>query len=222
MGNLQLQGQKVNDVGLEDAETKKGLKDPMEILHQNINIANDRKDITAKREDSKKPKVSKIRDEAEVEQIMKEMRQLHEGQEALEQRMNKREKAGWDLKFQNYWGYTVAAQSNMEKSQAMCEKLFTHIGEFRAEASRIFTNIIDRLHVPESQRVEGDLQPKTFDRRSEESVLIDEQDDRLYQSMEPEHHDLGQLDFSMAGQNIYFQNNIIFKITNPNELAYAH
>lgn len=66
MGNLQVP-EKVNNIELDESEAKKGLKDPMEILHQNINIANDKKDIMVRRDDSKKPRTQKVRDEAEVE-----------------------------------------------------------------------------------------------------------------------------------------------------------
>ena len=62
--------------------------------------------------------------------------------------MTEKENTGWDLKFQNFWGYTVAADRDLEKSQAMCEKFFTHIGLFRAEAASKFKEIIDELHKP--------------------------------------------------------------------------
>lgn len=59
------------------------------------------------------------------------MRDLQADEDALERRMQSREDQGWDLKFQNFWGYTVAADRDRKKSSAMCEKFFTHIGLFR-------------------------------------------------------------------------------------------
>ena len=51
----------------------------------------------------------------------------------------------------------------------------------------------------------------------EEAVLIDEDDDRLYQEDHGDDEDDVRLHFSMKDCRIYSDKNIIFKITNPNE-----
>jgi len=46
-----------------------------------------------------------------------------------------KEAQGWDLKFQNYWGYTITAEDDKEAYQEiMSEKLFKHVGDFRMHA----------------------------------------------------------------------------------------
>ena len=50
---------------------------------------------------------------------------------------NEKEKKGWDLKFQNYWGYIISADDNYEQTMSMCEKLFKHVGEFRKHSTEV-------------------------------------------------------------------------------------
>ena len=56
------------------------------------------------------------------------MEQHHRDQELLEKYQEEKESKGWDLKFQNYWGYIIAADKNRDQSMNMCEKLFGHVG----------------------------------------------------------------------------------------------
>jgi hypothetical protein len=61
----------------------------------------------------------------------------------LENYQTEKESKGWDLKFQNYWGYIIAADKQFDQSLNMCEKLFKHVGMFRAHATNHFKKIID-------------------------------------------------------------------------------
>lgn len=77
-----------------------------------------------------------------------EIEELFHLEEQLEKEKRDIESKGWDLKFQNYWGYIVSAGSNFEQSQSMCEKLFKHVGQFRAHAEEHFKKIVDKMHSP--------------------------------------------------------------------------
>lgn len=94
--------------------------------------------------------------------------------------MKEKEEKGWNLKFQNYWSYTVAADSHLDKSRNMCERLFIHIGDFRKKASDHFKEIVDSMHRPDIAIAAG-LKPIA---KSEDddalAVYLDEEDDRLY------------------------------------------
>jgi hypothetical protein len=71
----------------------------------------------------------------------------------LQEKKNKKEQKGWDLKFQNYWGYLISADKNLRDSMTLSERFFDHIGNFRKAARTLVTEIIDELHKPQSQRV---------------------------------------------------------------------
>ena len=70
----------------------------------------------------------------------------------LEDRKRLKEGKGWDLKFQNYWGYLVQADKNFRESMTLSEKFFDHIGKFRKEAFRLVKEIVDELHKPVNMR----------------------------------------------------------------------
>jgi hypothetical protein len=100
-----------------------------------------------------------------------------------------REMRAWDLKFQNYWGYSIAADSNYDESLAMCERLFKYVGQFREHVANHVKSIVDnmhRIHTDESE-VEHNKKvlyiPLTYAELSDEQqVLIDESDDILYRT----------------------------------------
>lgn len=66
----------------------------------------------------------------------------------LQTKKTKKEKKGWDLKFQNYWGYLVSADKNLKDSMTLSEKFFDHIGSFRKRAQQLVQQIVDELHKP--------------------------------------------------------------------------
>ena len=78
--------------------------------------------------------------------MMKNTQAVYEDQIALVKEQEEKDKTGWDLKFQNYWGYIVAADSNYEQSISMCEKLFHHIGAFREHVNQKFHDIVNQMH----------------------------------------------------------------------------
>ena len=52
------------------------------------------------------------------------------------------------LKFQNYWGYIIAADKNRDQSFNMCEKMFSHVGQFREHATEYVMKVVDSMHDP--------------------------------------------------------------------------
>ena len=59
---------------------------------------------------------------------------------------------GWDLKFQNYWGYLVSADKSLRDSMTLSERFFDHIGKFKKHAQNLVKQIVDELHLPYNQR----------------------------------------------------------------------
>lgn len=66
--------------------------------------------------------------------------------QAYDTAQKERETRAWDLKFQNYWGYSIAADSNYDESLAMCERLFKHVGQFREHVANHVKSIVDSMH----------------------------------------------------------------------------
>ena len=128
--------------------------------------------------------------------------------------MNSIERSGWDLKFQNYWGYTIAAEGNEKMAQALCMRLFAHIGLFRDEATKHFRQIVDSLHLPDSE-----LKPEKYNEDTiQDAGVFDEHDNRLYTGEErSQGSTLNKLNFNMVEQNVFLHNNIFYKVTNLNE-----
>jgi hypothetical protein len=62
--------------------------------------------------------------------------------------MAEKESEGWDIKFQNYWGYIVAAGDNEDQCKSMCQKLFNHVGQFREFVEQYVQKVVDKLHEP--------------------------------------------------------------------------
>ena len=54
--------------------------------------------------------------------------------ERLQEKKQEKEQSAWDLKFQNYWGYLVAADKNLKDSMTLSERFFDHIGNFSKSA----------------------------------------------------------------------------------------
>jgi hypothetical protein len=52
----------------------------------------------------------------------------------LHEEQTKKESKGWDLKFQNYWGYLISADKNLKDSMTLSERFFDHIGSFRKKS----------------------------------------------------------------------------------------
>lgn len=66
----------------------------------------------------------------------------------LQMKKSKKEEKGWDLKFQNYWGYLISADKNLKDSMTLSERFFDHVGKFRRTAQQLVKEIIDELHIP--------------------------------------------------------------------------
>lgn len=154
------------------------------------------------------------------------MQQLCEDQSKLEELQIEREQKGWDLKFQNYWGYINAADKNLEQSLRMCQKLFDHIGRFREHATQQFVKIVDSLHDPNIMRnpaavrvKDESLIPLLAESLTEDhKVFMDEDESSLYFSKEQKQSAYGPP--QVQSHTIYVCDNIIYKITNPNELVF--
>jgi hypothetical protein len=76
-----------------------------------------------------------------IDRYFKQSQRLHEEQTRKEQK-------GWDLKFQNYWGYLVSADKNLKDSMTLSERFFDHIGNFRMKSQQVVHSIINELHKP--------------------------------------------------------------------------
>ena len=100
----------------------------------------------------------------------------------------------------------------------MSEKLFKHVGEFRKHSSEHFKNIVDKLHIP------YDLQKKnhgliTGPLTENETIYMDAEDDILYSDyLGKDPFDFSKI-FQMKGISVYDHENIIYRVTNPNELV---
>lgn len=66
----------------------------------------------------------------------------------LQEKKTKKEQKGWDLKFQNYWGYLVAADKNLRDSMTLSERFFDHIGSYRRTCLQLVKEVVDELHKP--------------------------------------------------------------------------
>lgn len=67
----------------------------------------------------------------------------------LQQKKMRKEQKGWDLKFQNYWGYLVQADKNLQDSMTLAERFFDHVGKFRRTTEALVREIVDELHLPQ-------------------------------------------------------------------------
>ena len=193
-----------------------------QILKQNINI--NKREKKSEKDQQLKDKEKDENDEAE--QVHKHIQNLYQLEMDLEQQKRDIESKGWDLKFQNYWGYIVSARDNFEQSIKMCEKLFKHVGQFRVHSEQHFKNIVDNMHKahrePDSEietlqewdKLTKGLQPCPEELLTGDMlVLLDEIDQTLYKNAECQ----PQNPHSLQDANIYFHDNIIFKITHPAE-----
>ena len=129
---------KVNDVGLEEqispikapeksaAEKKQDHYDRIIKQDLNINLLQPERQIK-QHTDAKEKQL----DQKGVEDLRKKLESYIKYQSKLEDRMTEKESEGWDIKFQNYWGYIVAAGDNEDQCKSMCQKLFNHVGQFR-------------------------------------------------------------------------------------------
>lgn len=70
----------------------------------------------------------------------------------LIEKKKKKEQKGWDLKFQNYWGYMIEADKNLKESMVITERFFDHVGKFRKTAQQLVKEIVDELHKPIDMR----------------------------------------------------------------------
>lgn len=118
------------------------------------------------------------------------------GTNSLHEKKQKKEQKGWDMKFQNYWGYLVAADKNLKDSMTLSEKFFDHIGNFRKTCHSLVREVVDELHKPVNQR-----QHQPVSKVSDEHAVFIEDEDFL------------------AGSRtlFYFIKNICLKITYQGE-----
>ena len=86
------------------------------------------------------------------------------------------------MRFQNYWGYIIAADDNFEHSMAMCEKMSKLIGEYRDHTTKQAKAIIDQIHkVSGKDDGPAEFQKLTYEELSDvQKVLIDEESNVLY------------------------------------------
>ena len=162
---------KVNDIGMDDdnklnlpnagkkellvpkSEPKQELDNYQTILKQNISINKHQgKDGLgkggARGGTGRGAEPERTITEADMKAIKEKIEQYNKDQEELERLKEDKESKGWDLKFQNYWGYIIAADRNFEQSLNMCEKLFKHVGQFREHATAYVKKVVDNMHDP--------------------------------------------------------------------------
>jgi DNA-directed RNA polymerase subunit F len=128
-------------------------------------------------------KKDRVLSDNEVKTIMEKIETYNKDQELLEEYQIEKESLGWDLKFQNYWGYIIAADRNFEQTLSMCEKLFKHVGEFREHAAAQVKRIVDHMHDPNNNQTNVDkslipIAPESI--TEEHKVFMDEEDNSLY------------------------------------------
>lgn len=111
----------------------------------------------------------------------------------------------------------------MNQSLPMCEKLFKHVGEFRAHTTEVAMAIVDEMHSPGQSKYGGArrMEPMEKMRTINEKgyfVYMDEEDSSLYlaapqsQSGDP----------SKERRHWVFEHeNILYKFANPNEFIYT-
>jgi len=179
----------------------------------------------------------------EVKSIMEKIEQYNKDQELLEDYQIEKESLGWDLKFQNYWGYIIAADRNFEQTLSMCEKLFKHVGEFREHAAAQVKKIVDSMHDPIKNPATTDksLIPLAPEGISEEhKVFMDEDDSSLYFSGPGYQFNLDKQGSVAGGQSginqtdlntssistpsqhsVYVSSNILYKLTNPADYVFT-
>ena len=83
-----------------------------------------------------------------VTKLKNNINRIFNASQRLQEKKTKKEMKGWDLKFQNYWGYLVSADKNLKDSMTLSERFFDHIGNFRRQAQSIVKEIVDELHKP--------------------------------------------------------------------------
>jgi len=112
---------KINDIGLitkpDVLQKKQQEQDYNQVLKQNINI--NKKDTQKSMKlasQSRHQDQERNLDQHEIERIQEKIEMYHRDQEQLQNEKMEIESKGWDLKFQNYWGYIVAASNNFEQS----------------------------------------------------------------------------------------------------------
>lgn len=140
-----------DDTYLDSSQLTDAFGDSMveQVLKQNLNI--NRKDNSKQVKGMQKSGQNddgRIVDDKDAKQMQKDIDKIIKDQKLLEEDMRDRERKGWDLKFQNYWGQIVSNNTNQEHSQVTCEKLFKHVGKFREEAEKNFEHIINNIHRP--------------------------------------------------------------------------
>lgn len=100
----------------------------------------------------------------------------------------------------------------------MSEKLFKHVGEFRKQTSKHFQEIVNQLNKP------FDLKKKnlgliTGPLSEKQTIYMDAEDETLYTDhIGKDPFDLSKI-FEMKGISTYDHENIIYRVTNPNELV---
>ena len=97
----------------------------------------------------------------------------------------------------------------------MCEKLFKHIGQFREHATNHFINIVNSLHDPLLKDVIK-LGRQSFD-SEDAKVFADETDTNLFVDQLNSTLNL----FQKNQKAVYVYDNIIFKLSQPNELIFT-
>ena len=108
----------------------------------------------------------------------------------------------------------IAAAEDEQMSQALCERLFAHIGQFRAEATKHFRKIVENMHLPDFG---NHFDINSIKITKEEAILFDEHDERLYQQDSHKSGEPHLLNFDMSEFNTFEHNSIYYKITNQNE-----
>lgn len=115
----------------------------------------------------------------------------------LQGKKMRKEQKGWDLKFQNYWGYLVQADKNLQDSMTLSERFFDHVGKFRRTAEQLVKEIIDDLHLPPGSQQARSKHIPVLKIQEEHMVFLDDEDAAV----------------NNAASLFYFEKNICIKIT---------
>ena len=96
----------------------------------------------------------------------------------------------------------------------MCDKLFKHVGEFRKHSTAVAKHIIDQMYTPGLHIFEPLSDKEVLEKHK---IFLDEEDDYLYFPCPGKRQLLtGKADHGI--KNIYSIENVLYKITNKDEL----
>jgi len=139
-------------------------------------------------------------DEEAAKKSYEEVQKYYEDAKDLRKRKETKERNGWDLKFQNYWGQLLKAQEaqNFLDTVTTSEKFLEHVGKFRKEVHELVKEIVDEMHLDKEHRK---YHPKKYVQNNH-VVFLD--------SSKPLKEVSEEVDYDTL---FYFENNICIKLT---------